>query len=190
MNAETKISTVLQFVFRLQLVRFLLTRTCAISVHCTQSYQSCSTGQYTGSPCDMLQYVLPIIKSNVQSHNTSYHNLGAYSLLVSFASIHCLETLSKSRLYHLNMISQPSTPSCPCSESLLHDNHNAILIHLGCLMMSASMLQALQCNTSPRVHPPNYAPTLLRRHRYLDIVGGHMPLSHASCSYCSKDVSY
>jgi hypothetical protein len=57
-------------------------------------------------------------------------------------------------------------------------------------MMSAPMLQALQCNTSPRVHPPNYAPTLLR-HRplvsppstaaALDI--GHMPLSHHVLQY-------
>lgn len=94
-----------------------------------------------------------------------------------------------SRLYHLN-ISQPSTPSCPCSQPLLHNNHVVIIIHLGCLMMSASMLQALQCNTSPRVHPPNYAPTLLR-HRplvsppstaaALDI--GPMPLSHHVLQY-------
>jgi hypothetical protein len=57
-------------------------------------------------------------------------------------------------------------------------------------MMSASILQALQCNTSPRVHPPNYAPTLLR-HRSLvsppfttaalDI--GPMPLSHHVLQY-------
>jgi hypothetical protein len=59
-------------------------------------------------------------------------------------------------------------------------------------MMSAAMLQALQCNTSPRVHPPYFlsAPTLLR-HRppvsppfttaALDI--GHMPLSHHAMQY-------
>jgi hypothetical protein len=57
-------------------------------------------------------------------------------------------------------------------------------------MMSAPLLQALQCNTSPRVHSPIYAPTLLR-HRplvsppfttaALDI--GPMPLSHHVLQY-------